>query len=298
MELAIAFIAAWIMRRAVDDKVDEFENSNTEVRNQVNARFPNMPEGRRARMVRNAARRNTIGFGLYQLRHGWPSLRYSVSEGWREAKEEHKQWLESREDAGDETTGKPGFFSRVKAAARAGWDRAKEAANIRRAEKANEESTAVAPAESANPESDKEVEAKPTSPMNTDSKPPDTPNNQSTPYEIKPVAAPAAGNGGSFMAETGETTGFESARQYAQRSQQNLAAAVSAAEQAEAALIAGGLGKDPAVMGALAQASEHLANAQAAFAGLLAGLNSHQDGREYAQSKGAAAASTQFLGAE
>lgn len=101
------------------------------------------------------------------------------------------------------------------------------------------------------------------------------------------------------MAETGEVGGYESSKVFADRYAQAMADAQSAKEQYEAHLIAnGGPVGDKTVMGSLTDAGDGLSTAQAGFQSHRAALESHQQGAEYAKSKGDAAAETRYLGAE
>lgn len=95
---------------------------------------------------------------------------------------------------------------------------------------------------------------------------------------------------------TGEVGGFAGSQDLTNEYIASLGKAQSVLEQYEASLLAGGLAKDPAVMGTLASMREGLNSAQTAAQAHRQGLNTHEQGAEYASSKGSAAAKTEWLG--
>lgn len=277
--LLISFIAAWVIRHAWDEKVDEFRASNKDVRKDINQRYPNASKDRREQMVRNVARRRAAGWNLYQLRHGWPSLRTAIRDGYKEARRDHSDWQASNPRMPDTK------WSRVKDAFHQGWNRASTATARKRAD------AAAAAAES-----------KPATDPPQQPAAPEQPEARVIPIEdIRRATSgsPTNTNGGSPMpstSSTGETSGYEASRQFANEYLAALGDAQSKLEQYEASLIAGGLGKDQAVIGSLASAREGFDTAQAGFAAHAQGLDTHAQGAEYASGKGDAAANTEWLG--
>lgn len=96
---------------------------------------------------------------------------------------------------------------------------------------------------------------------------------------------------------SGEFGGYVGAHNLTDRYTQQMASAQATLEQYQAELISDAkLGGDRQVMQTLAAAQEALAQAMAAFGAHKSALSGHQEGHEYATSKGSAAANTGWLG--
>lgn len=286
--LIIAFVAAWMIRHAWDNKVDEFRAHNKQVRKQINQRYPNASRDRREQMVRNTARRKAAGWNLYQLRHGWPSLWTALKDGYAEARRDHSEWV--REDAEPSTAKKPRRTFRLAQAVRDGWKRATEFTMRKRASRKDDAED--------QPEPRKTPQPVPPPPEGTAA------NTSGAESKVIPINRPTkpatsstnGNNGGTPMASTGETGGYAESQAFADEYLKTLTAAQGPLEQYQASLMAGGLTKDPQVMGTLAAAREAFDAALAAWQGHKQGLNTHEQGAEYAASKGTAAANTDWLG--
>jgi hypothetical protein len=272
MEILIIFVLVRVIGNAWDSKVDEYRAAQRNTRKQINQRYPNASRERRDQMVRNANRRKAAGYGLYQLRHGWPSLWTAIHDGWSDAREGHEAWAQRQEDAGR----KPSF----REAAREAWN-----GRNRKPAPVDEE---PAPAPQAKPKAQPEPEWP-------------APNPQQ-----KPQPVPASGGDAKVFpfkqpvpinttpsGDTVEAPNLEAARQAAQAEATQLGARVGGWEQLIADLIAGGMGKDPQSMALAAQVQEHLATAQAAAQAFIASLGKHAGGEEYAAT--GHAAKTEFL---
>ncbi|HEY3958681.1 MAG TPA: hypothetical protein VGM53_35410 [Streptosporangiaceae bacterium] len=98
---------------------------------------------------------------------------------------------------------------------------------------------------------------------------------------------------GTSASSSMEAPNIEAARQAASQQAQHMQAAVSGGEQYANDLLAGGMGNDKATMAAVATAQEATANAAQAWQNVINGLNSHQQGEEYANT--GRAAKTDFL---
>jgi hypothetical protein len=287
MMLVIAFVAAWVIRHAWDEKTDEFRAHNKQVRKDINQRYPNASKDRREQMVRNAARRKAGGWNLYQLRHGWPSLWTALKDGYAEARRDHQEWVEAN-DKPDGEKGKKRRFRLVEAA-RAGWKRATAFTVAKRARR-DEAEQQPTPSKTPQPAPTPAPEAA------SASRPKVVPINGARPASKTVTSTPNRNNGGTPMASTGETGSYAESQAFADEYLKTLATAQGPLEQYQASLMAGGLTKDPQVMGTLATAREAFDAALAAFQGHKQGLNAHEQGAEYASSKGAAAANTDWLG--
>jgi hypothetical protein len=283
MEVAIAFIAAWIIRHAWESKSDEFRAEVKAEQQRIKMHSPSTPKTQRKAQARRVTRRKATGWGLYQLRHGWPSLWTTVRDGWNEARRQHEAWL-----AANPRNPKGRSRWRLVEAMRAGWAHARDFANQKRAAAARRFKKGDTP---------KQPEI------------PTTTTTTATATADQPVIIPAQSatgghsatrqhntNGRIPMSNTGEAGGYAESQALADEYAQSLANTQSVLEQYEASLLSGGLGKDPAVIGTLASAQESIGGAAAAFQQHKQGLNGHQQGAEYAAEKGAAAANTDWLG--
>jgi hypothetical protein len=103
----------------------------------------------------------------------------------------------------------------------------------------------------------------------------------------------AENNGGSDVTGSFEAHDIETARQVATAQAQELQASASSQEQYVNDLLAGGMGNDTTTMQAVATAQEATAQAAAAWAQVVSGLNQHSQGEEYANT--GIAAKTEFL---
>lgn len=288
MEIVIAFIAAWIIKSVWEDKSADFHGSKAEVAKRINQAHPNWSKERRQAAVRNAQRRHGAGWVGYQLRHGWIPMFGDIADGFRAARIAHADWKANRPPEPD------GWWQKVKGAWKSGWAGAKSAA----ASKAKAAASKV-----------KDAATGDTSPKDAPDAPdatrtPDPADNGTKPYSPTPAPGPQpkpAGTGrtpennpGGPM--SGETGGYAGAQQFTDNVGQSLTQFEASVEQYEADIIAGGLGNDPAAMATLAQMREGLETAKAGAGGHQAALNSHEQGAEYAQTKGDAAAKTEWLG--
>lgn len=280
-ELVVAFVVAWIVKSVFDDKTSDFHASKREVAKRVNQAHPNWTKERRQAAVRNAQRRHAGGWLAYQARHGWIPLFGDIADGFRAARIAHEDWKASRPPEPD------GWWQKVKGAATAGWAGAKSAAasKTRTAASKVKDAAARMPRDTAVDEPASE----PADPAPASSPPKTTPlprNTGRTPEVPFTKGGPMSGETGGYAGAQDLTAGYEG----------SLATAAEQLEQYEADLIAGGMSKDPAAMATLAQMREGLETARAATTGHRSALNSHEQGAEYAQSKGEAAANTDWLG--
>lgn len=275
MELVMLFVVGWVVKSVWDDKAADHHANQRELVKRVNADHPNWDKDRRQRAVRNAKRRHTAGWIAYQLRHGWIPMITDIVDGYRAARIGHAEWIAQR------PAEPQGWWQRCKQAWKAGWAGAKRAA-------AKKVRAATARFKDADP-----IEP----PADTGPSPaaPPQPNPQPRPAPTGPHGGHTTSNNGGTVSG-GETGGYAGAQQLTDGYNQSLAAAADQLEQYEADLIAGGLADDPASMATLAQMREGLETARAAVGGHKAALNSHEQGAEYAASKGAAAADTGWLG--
>lgn len=99
--IALAFFFTFWLRYCLESLKEDYNKSGNAYRRMA-------PGASKAR----SPGRYTTGYTLYQLRHGWPSMRRDAGEGWQEAKRQHNDW--------QRTAGKSG----PGAAFRAGWRRA------------------------------------------------------------------------------------------------------------------------------------------------------------------------------
>lgn len=274
MEVVIIFVVAWIVRAAWDAKVSEFRASQKQTRKQVNLRHPHASKDRREQMVRNAARRNAAGYGAYQLRHGWPALWTALRDGWDDAKKGHQEWL------ADHPKKPGGGWSARWARCRSAWTSAWAAAKRKFIDTAEK----IGPA-------DNTPSAAPKAPKGP--LPRREPLRVIPPYD--PSGSASTTHGGTMDTHAGEAGGYAAAQQVTDGYNSSLGNAQEQLEQYEADLIAGGLDADPNAMATLTQAREGLQQAQAAFSGHKGALTDHEQGHEYATSKGEAAAKTEWL---
>lgn len=299
MDLVIAFVAAWVIRHMWEGKVDDLNASQKARQKQINQAHPNWSKDRRQRAVKNAARRNAAGWVAYQLRHGWIPTIGDVADGYRAAKLGHAEWLAQRPEGGGCMDG---FWMSLKAAVQAGWSRAKAKATSNRsadskAHKPDTRAPETGPGQPplAAPSSPTSIPGAAAQSRYGDETDPATglPAKQVHAVPIYLVKSQPAAKENTVSGETG---GYSGAQHLTAGYQTTLTAAQDQLEQYEADLIAGGLAKDPQALSTLAAAREGLATAQAAFGTHQTALTSHEQGAEYAQDKGAAAAKTEWLG--
>lgn len=291
MMLVIAFVAAWVIRHAWDEKTDEFRAHNKQVRKDINQRYPNASKDRREQMVRNAARRKAGGWNLYQLRHGWPSLWTAIKDGYAEARRDHQEWVKANPKPEGKGSKKKRF--RLAEAARAGWKRATEFTMRKRAARKEEAESKPGPRKAPQPVPPAPQGAKAAAATKTKV----IPINQAGSANRPSMGSTKRNNGGTpQMASTGEVGGYAESQALADEYAAALQNTQSVLERYEASLLTGGLGKDPGVIGTLASAREGFDTAQTSFQAHKQGLNTHQQGAEYASSKGDAAAKTEWLG--
>jgi hypothetical protein len=281
MELLIAFLVAWVVKSVYDDKSSDFHGSKAEVARRINDAHPNWSKERRQAAIRNAQRRHGAGWLGYQLRHGWLPMFTDAADGYRAARLAHEKWKATRPPEPD------GWWQKVKGAWRAGWAGAKSAA----AQKAKAAAGRVKDAATG------QSQAPVTEPAAAEDSPKPTATAQPMPQPLPAATGRTPevkfDQGGTMSGETG---GYAGAQDLTAGYEQTLAAAAEQLEQYEADIIAGGLGQDPAAMATLAQMREGLEMTRAAAGGHRAALNGHEQGAEYAQTKGDAAANTEWLG--
>lgn len=297
------FAVAWLIGQFSSDKTDEFQRSQGHVRRQVNARHPHATRERRDRMVRNAARRNTVGFAAYQVRHGWPDLWSAVHTGWADARDSHEEWRSRREEAGE---GRP----RARDAARAGWrggwrGRRAGADDFDRlddfepqAERGPDRTYEPLPApDEQNPEPQPSDPGD--GPKGGGGQPTPGTDEVVTPFRQRDSTRTSASDsrGAPTMTTSGEAPGYTAAHGVTDSVTQAATGLASTLEQYEADLMAGGATRDPQVAATLAQMREHTNALMAALSAHKAALTSHESGHEYATSKGSGAAKTEWLGA-
>lgn len=279
------FMVVWLIRGAWDGKVAEFRASQAHVREQVDQRHPHAPKERREQMVRNAARRNTIGFGLYQLRHGWPALWTAVADGWDDARRGHQEWLDRREQAGEPR--RPGWRETVREA----WRRRR---NTPEAETTEPESGEAKPTPRPEPPKPSgggkpapEPQQPPT-PATTGGRPAGPP---PIPEPVVPHLRPVPQQrptGGSM-----EAPNLDAARQAITAAASSAGAITSGLEQVIADMIAGGMSNDQQTMSRIAAMQEALNDAQAYGSAAVASMGRHASGQEYADT--GHAARTEYL---
>lgn len=79
--LIIAFVVAWALRHWWDGRRNDHRNPDNAYRSNV-----------RNAAVRGANRRYSLGWGAYQLRHGWGPMKQDVLNGWHGAQKATRQW--------------------------------------------------------------------------------------------------------------------------------------------------------------------------------------------------------------
>lgn len=277
MELLIIFLIVRVVGNAWDAKVAEFRASQSHVRAEINRKYPNAPKDRREQMVRNAARRNTIGYAAYQLRHGFPALWGAFHTGWLDAREGHDEWIKRREKSGE--TGRPGWREQVK-----------EAWNGRNKPEAERVEPEVAKPQQPEPEPPTPSGGKPpeqpqaaadTTPK-TDNRPPDTADTEAPHLRPVPDIRPTGGTA------TVEAPNYDAAKAAISNAGAAAGTTASNLEQTVADMLAGGMGADQATMGHIANMQEALATAQAHATAAVASMGKHSSGKEYADTGHAA----------
>jgi hypothetical protein len=87
--MVLAFLVAYAFKRTAD----QADLGRTSGNNGYVANVPGADKvHRRGRASAKGRVRYNTGYTLYQLRHGWPSLRRDLSGGWRDGKDAHEEW--------------------------------------------------------------------------------------------------------------------------------------------------------------------------------------------------------------
>ena len=282
----VSFVAAWILRHVWEGKVTDFDHSREATAKRVHTAHPNWSEARRQRAIHNAQKRNAAGWVAYQLRHGWIPMFSDVVDGYRAARLSHAEWAKDRPEAPVKPG--PSWVTQLKAAAKAGWARAKAA-------HAKASAPKTEPTEQSAPAKPPSGPNKPTPPAPRKPGPPEYDPPQPHTTTLTVVRDQTATRPAKEPTMSGEVAGYEAAKAFTADLIRQMQGLANQLEQYEADLIAGGIGKDAATMGSLAALKDSFNHAQVCATQHLTGLNSHSQGAEYAQDKGEAAAHTGWL---
>jgi hypothetical protein len=95
MELLVLLIIVYACRQAVTDTKHAAGKSRKAYMKSADSRFPGMPRGKRAAH----AARHDLGFGLGQVRHGFPQARHGFTQGWHESRQAHVQAMAGAQKA-------------------------------------------------------------------------------------------------------------------------------------------------------------------------------------------------------
>lgn len=304
---ALAFLLAWMLREAWDEKRYEYRTGRDANREKAIHRNGGARPSAGARTRADSG--YAVGFSLYQLRHGWPSLRRNIKAGYRAAKEGHKEWVEETNRASGKTkTKKPSIISAAKAA----WRRAKAAYKAR--EEADDKKT-IKPTGADQPKSPngQPDQTADSTPAATGTKPPEL-----TAPDLKvgiPLTNGYAGNPHSGAATAGEAgniglyrnhlqatitdanariTAAEADVAAAEKAEKSAREQMSAHDNANGGLLAAGLGPQTAggMSSLMEQAQAELASATAAKTAAQGRVDSAQ------QSKAVAEQALKDLGAQ
>jgi hypothetical protein len=79
--LLIAVVCSWCMRSWWEGRKADYRNPASAYQNAVQDR----KHGREVRQMRGVQKRNGLGWGLWQLRHGWAPMAQDVRDGWNDA---------------------------------------------------------------------------------------------------------------------------------------------------------------------------------------------------------------------
>lgn len=81
--LALCCVIAYCIKKLDEKGKADYRSDDNNYREMIGPKAPKRTE---------KPGRYTAGYGLYQLRWGWPSLRRDMKEGWNEGKRAHDEW--------------------------------------------------------------------------------------------------------------------------------------------------------------------------------------------------------------
>lgn len=121
----LALIAiGWALCYVFEGKTAEVRASQARYRKQLNNRLkklhPEWSKERRARALWWGARRNAAGQIAYQLRHGWFPAIAEFRDGFRAARDAHREWQDRNAETGEP---RPSISERIREGARRAKDR-------------------------------------------------------------------------------------------------------------------------------------------------------------------------------